>query len=566
MHPPRIGADTDLWGDYHQAPVFFDMYYEIYCDSSNLELLHTGQIYIDPFGVRDVSNFSWMEAETGPGAISYSWWVRMESLRHMLPFIRSTNDQHREVIREWFGKWYLQHNNAQEPNKAAWERMTSAIRSMVLVFYLTQVEAMSEPDESLLAQLRETLIDHQEFLADPKNFDTKSNHAMWEAIGLYELTRVFPNSDYELLALERLQFIVDKSVSAMGVHREHAAGYHFHFLKWLHEYTYYLKSMPNLSWPGLIGIEDKLQAMLRAAYFMQDHDGNIPAIGDTDRSRAEEPFALSTTTDDDGVYFDKEAGFAIYKDDAASGRARYVVFNIQNCTPELPYHYHDDALAVYFSCGGEVILGDQGRYEYAKSIERSYFVSSSAHNTVVPMRFLNFGTDQMRSGVGVSMRLVREPDWADDGDAIAFSAKLPRVSSSRANQMTRRILIPKTLPYIEVEDNISGAYPIVILWNIGPDVKSIQQHARTTDEHGLRTEFSLITQNDKEYLMSVSVSGPKKEDLFFPIDVREGTNDPMLGWYSPGYQQKLPSKVIIVQLHPSLRQPVTAVMRITAVE
>jgi hypothetical protein len=557
----QAGDRNESGNDYRAAPVFFEMFYKDYCDSSNLMLLPEGKIHIYPFGTRDISNFTWEDSLTAKGAKDFSWWVQMESLRHMLPFIRSANAEHRQIVQAWFDKWYESHKNSKMPNKADWYKVSAAMRAMVLVCYLSEVEKQVKTDETLIARLHETLIEHRDFLSKPENFDQKSNHGMWEAIGLFELTRAFPNSEHEELALERLQLIVNKSVSQMGLHKEHSVKYLFHFLDWLYQYTHYLKSLPNFSWSGLEDIKKTLNAMVDASYFMQDHKGNIPNIGDTDEEVVLDRFRLVNTTDADGVYFDSEAGFAVYKDNIESKMQRYIILNIQNQMHGFPYHYHDDAMALYYSYGGEVILGDQGRYDYSNTIERNYLNSQAAHNKVISTGSLYGRTGYTHAAKSRSYRLVTESNWLDEGDTISFSAKFTRFEP----RVTRKILIPKNAPHVKVVDYISGKFPVSLLWNIGPDVKSVSQRECTADENGIRYEWILKTKKKKQYLMSISASGQSADDEV-SMQIFEGSQDPMLGWYSPSYAKIEPSKTILLQFNPANPMVVEVISQVICVD
>jgi hypothetical protein len=569
---PVACADESLFGDYLNSPVFFEMFWEEYNDTTNFDLLPDGKIYLYPLGLRDLSNFSWVDSMVTKGNRDYSWFLRLGNMRYLVPFIKSSDPQHRSFLREWFEDWYKNHKNLHSPNKAAWDLMTTAVRSMVLTYYLKQLtlessldapKERSDEDQLLITHLLETLLDHQQHLAVPENFDERSNHGMWEAIGLFESTRIFPGEEIMELALARLMLIVDKSVSKQGLHMEHSTAYHYYFLDWLEKYVIYLKSLENFSWDDLQGLERRLQAMKDAAYFLQDHDGNMPAIGDTDKGRVPDRFLLETTTDEDGLCFDKNAGYAIYKDHTEFDLRRYLIFNIQNQNPDLPYHYHNDALAVYYNCMGEVILGDQGRFEYGHSPERTYFQSCFAHNTAVPARKIKKTNSDFGDSFYKRHRYVKKPVWEDKGNTISLSAEI----SNRLAGINRRVLIPKNEPNFMVEDFVTGSVPIAILWNIGYDVESIDRIEHSAKINGVDDYFEwiLVTANKKRYSMSISVNGQQNNEGA-SVDIYKGCEDPMLGWYAPSYLVKVPTTLIIVQVTPSHRNSFTVVTRLAEIE
>ncbi len=571
---PAAHADDGFFGDYLKTPVFFEMFAEDYCDSTNFDLLPDGEIYMYPLGIRDLSNFSWADSQLTKGERDYSWFLRMEDMKYLVPFIHSFDPEHRAFLRDWFEKWYEGHRNLQKPNSAAWDLMTTAIRSMVFTYYLKQLQlqyqsnpqgAPSEEDLTLISRLKDTLFDHQQHMAEPANFDHNSNHGMWEAIGLFESTRVFPSAQIEKLALERLILIVNKSVSDKGFHMEHSAAYHYYFLDWLQQYVAYLESLENFSWNGLQELNIKLQGMLEAAYFLQDHDGNMPAIGDTDQCRVLNRFRFETTTDEDGFCFDKEAGYAVYKDNGESDLRRYVIFNIQNKRPDLPYHYHDDVLAVYYNCKGEVILGDQGRFEYGYSPERSYFVSNAAHNAVIPAKALE--KNPKNEGYKTSARFrnifAKNLSFNNGGEEITFSGTL----SYKNWDIRRQVLILKSQPVLEVTDSITGSVPAVVLWNTGNDVESIDRIGSSEDatHDAFQFEWVLVTAKQRRYSMSISVNGQSSEGEF-AVDMYKGSEDPLLGWYAPAYLVKVPITLIAIRVTPASQSPVIVVTRVSAIE
>lgn len=573
--PPAAYADDGFFGDYLKSPVFYEMFWENYYDSTNFDLLPQGKIYLDPFGVRDLSGFSWVDPQITKGDRDYSWFLRVENMTYLICFIRSSDPKHRAFLRGWFEEWYEHHKNLQKPNRAAWDLMTAASRAMVLTYYLRQLQLQEHSDSldapsdgslRLVSHLKDTLFDHQQYLSEPKNFDGNSNHGLWEAMGLFETTRVFPGDQIRELALERLSLIVNKSVSETGFHMEHSTAYHFYFLEWLQQYVTYLTSLKDFSWEALQELDARRRMMLEASYFLQDHDGDMPVIGDTDEGKVPEQFRFETTSDEDGLRFDEAAGYAIYKDHRESELKRYVIFNIQSKQPDLPYHYHNDVLAVYYNCGGEVILGDQGRYEYGYSPERWYFVSSAAHNTAVPVSVIakNPANNDDRLA-SARFRYIYAKNFGCNADGQSFSFKA--ALSFNKWKIVRRVVIPKEQPVIEVEDALTGEVPAVILWNIGSDVERIDgiDTSANTASADNRFEWVLVTAKGRRYSMSVS-GDERLGEGEFTVEIYKGCEDPFLGWYSPAYLVKEPITVIAIRVMPAKRRPVKVITRLTSME
>ncbi len=551
-------CEKESLGDYHDSPVFFEMFFEEYADDSNLSLFVEGKLNVPPFGIRDIKDFSWV-AGTEQDLSSLLQWERFQ---YLLPFINSHDEVHREFAREWFEKWHHLHHEFKKPNRGAWDPMSAAIRAMVLVFYLKQEERENPRNEILISLVRQAIYDHQNFLSHENNFDYDSNHGMWEAVGLIETNRVFPNSEYMALGNERLFGLVKRSVSSKGIHKEHSPAYHFNFLQWLLEYIAYVNSLKSYSWTGMAELEKIGKAMMEASYFMQDHHGNVPMIGDTDESTVKNRFLIEETRDSEGVCFDKDAGFAIYKDPRDSRGKRYVIFNIQDKKPYLPHHFHNDVLAVYFNCDGEVIFSDQGRYTYDWTAERKYFVSPAAHNVIAPPAFLE-AAKASRGGRGL---LLATSPWSRiASDKVVFGANVfesyrmkdtlltTRRRTNRSQMrvaksaVRRRVTIPKEKSALIVEDVVGSGSPLALIWNIGQDVDRIEPLVSDTEGDGSSHEWRLITKKGKRFIMTIEVEGSLDEGGPLVESIRGGT-EPLFGWYAPRFQVKVPSSVIKISI------------------
>ena len=77
------------------------------------------------------------------------------------------------------------------PRQRWGEPMTWAYRAMVFVYYLKTELLRDNPDADVVGMLRGAILEHQEFLSQPGNFDNVSNHGLIDALGLFETTRVY---------------------------------------------------------------------------------------------------------------------------------------------------------------------------------------------------------------------------------------------------------------------------------------------------------------------------------------------------------------------------------------
>ena len=577
-------VESHARGGHHDSPVFFekfaDAYIELYSSRQNLTLLPGGKVHIPPFEIQELGEFTW---STGSNW-NLSWALRLEDFYYLLPMIQVYGDVHRKFLKNWFFEWDVLHQDYQKPNDGAWEYMTTGIRSMILVYLLKQEESRPSRDELFITNLRRSLREHQKFLLVESHFDHDSNHGMWEAIALVELDRVLPNREYKDIGLKRLLLLVGQSVSQPGIHLEHSPAYHFVFLSWLLDYIAYLTSIRDLDWDRLAELERISQTMLEASYFLQDHHGFIPVIGDSDELRVEDRFRVKETRDAGGLFFDKKSGYAVYKDRRKSRLRRYIVFNIQNKKPELPHHFHNDALAVYYNYDGEVILGDQGKYAYTGSDDRSYFTSCSAHNVMVPPSFLEPAAGLGSTAKSGGIILARDPWFRATGGRVVMGGQFrrnyriepqlpwklfekPRMDGEGGDRddpprkeqvagspimnytftVNRRVTIPEREPELTVEDVVGGDSEAVLVWNIGPDVSTLERLETAGPDAGRRYEWQLVTKKRKKFKLTVEIDGKVAENEVSLL-IKRGETSPIIGWYAPQFMKKVPAPVILLHL------------------
>ena len=524
------------------APLFYERFPNetVTRVGDELPLLRTGKVRLQHYEPVDVSRFEW-ERET---FTEYTWWMQMQELRFLLPAIASPAAADRRLARGWFLRWYAVHMTP-EPRTTGWgEPMTAAYRAMVLAYLLRTEENHADREESVMELMRETIRGHQRWLAQSKNFDPHSNHGFIDALGLFETTRIVPDSAASALALARLGEMMARAVSPHGLEKEHSAAYHFAVLRWLDQMAGYFASVPGVP-AGQVGTMKQYAArMRRAGYFLQDHEGRIPPIGDTDSVTVESfspAYRLREPAGKHDSIFDTESGYAIYKGPAATGDCRYVVFRTPTGGVEMKSHMHADALSVLFSLAGEWVLGDAGRYSYTVGPERDFCTSPSAHSALMPSP----------PGAGGYPRdmllLAREVRSHSDSRQVVWSASVAIGGATYA----RTVRIPTPGNSITVTDTL---LPVrqqrpepgesVMLWNLGDDVAEVRETGG-----GAKGEraWLLVTRKGQRVRLVVSASGPGKAGVVEARVVR-GQRDPMLGWYSPAQGILRPASTLFVRL------------------
>ena len=549
--PAATQADPAL-GNHLDSPVYYELNEEELLPSdANLDRLTDGLLTLRHFPAVEVSGFDWSR---GP-VDDFSWWVQVEELRFLLPFIDSDRPGHRELATRWFKSWYGSQALNPTANEARWgEPMSAAWRVMVLVYFLKVVEVAPRPDSDLAGLLRETIQIHQAYLAAPEHFADNSNHGLVESMALLETTRVFPDRDLERLGLERMLGVVDVSVSPQGVHMEHSPVYHFVFLHWLQRFTSYLDDLPHLDPEATGELRGYCGRMAEAAYYMYDHSGVIAQIGDSDSVSVEDrypEFVVEERRGRGAVLFDPESGYAVYKGDRKRGDKRYVVLANQTTAPDLHYHYHDDVLSVYYSHDGETILGDAGKYEYSYTNDRRYFTSPVAHNTVFPAQYVRTRRPKYSVFLADTTALVQ------DGRETSFFARAGHVSADVERTVRigtgSGIVVEDVLTWppvmSEAERRLYGTEKpqySAMVWNLGPAVAAIE---RTVSDTSGVYEWNVNAWSGRRYRLRIEIE-PGPAGARHTVEVLEGSRSPVMGWYSPAMFVKRRTPSILVMMRP----------------
>ncbi len=514
---PPLPRGADLF----QAPVYFERFHDKYAHHDDLPLLRAGKVRINLYQPVDVSSFDWTL-----GSSDYTWFMQMQELRFLLPLIGSERRGDRKLARSWLERWHNAHAGARVPAHKWGEPRTFAYRALVFVYYLKTERARPKPDADVVELLTQSLAVHQQFL-ERDSFDGKNNLGLIEALGLMETTRVYPNDAARTLAFERVRAMMRKLVSPLGSELENSPAYHFVVLNWLEEINAYLHDLPGAPADVVRDVESVASRMRAAAYFLSDHTGRVPQVGDTDSMSV--AAASDKPPNASAHFWDRIAGYAAFK---GVGRdRRYLLLRIPLPGARLTEHMHSDALGLWFSDDGEVILGDAGRYTYTRGALRDYFVSAAAHNTVLP-RF----APQERT----PSHVYRPVAWARDesrGNSARWWAVVEEVNQRSARQVTiadgsASIVVVDS---IETRGRAPHDAPATVLWNLGADV--IHLELAGTNEAGTWW-WNVVTRRGRQVRLSVTVHDYARARP--RVRALRGEESPMRAWYSPRWGVRRP--------------------------
>lgn len=188
-------------------------------------------------------------------------------------------------------------------------------------------------------------------------------------------------------------------------------------------------------------------------------------------------------------------------------------------------HGHADALAVEVRIDGVDVLADPGTYCYHGEPKwRSYFRGTRGHNTIEVD-----GRDQSVSGgpflwVEHAPTVMRSVFLADDAPQVSWSAEHHGYGAGGTGVVHRRTVeLDRVTRCVSITDELRGTdHPMVAAWHLGPDVDvTLEGNVACLSWPGGRAELVLPAQLAWELL--------------------RGSEDPVGGWYSPGFDRKVAS-------------------------
>ena len=198
-------------------------------------------------------------------------------------------------------------------------------------------------------------------------------------------------------------------------------------------------------------------------------------------------------------------------------------------------HAHADALSVEVRHDGTEILTDPGTYCYGSDpLFRQYFRSTVGHNTLEVL-----GRDQSTSGgptmwirhAGSRLTSIESSPDGDEGRWIAehygYRALRPPVTHRRTVEFHGQQRL------IEITDEIDGVGrpPVRLAFHLGPAVAA--------DLNGGLLTLRWQGRDGGEAAATMTLPSSLDWSL-----IRGGT-DPVLGWYSPAFGQKVPATDVI---------------------
>jgi hypothetical protein len=187
-------------------------------------------------------------------------------------------------------------------------------------------------------------------------------------------------------------------------------------------------------------------------------------------------------------------------------------------------HAHSDALSLEVRVGGVDILADPGTYCYhGEEVWRNYFRSTIAHNTVEVA-----GAEQSVWGGpflwlrGATGRVRR---YAVDGGTQLWEAEHDGYQAADT-PITHRRTAALAHGVLRVEDCLDNTAAVRLAWHLGPEV-------------------TVALDGSVARLTWPSGTAIAELPAALSWTTHHGGDDPLLGWYSPRFGQKLPITTLI---------------------
>lgn len=417
----------------------------------------------------------------------------------------------------------------------------------------------------------------------PPHFETAekgSNHLIGNLSALLTFSLAFPefkeSAQWKKISLGMLTDELSKQVYDDGVQYEQSAGYHRYVLEFC-LLPLMIMQLNNEEAPPVY--RQKVEKMAEFTLYMQQPNGFVQPASDADGARV---WNLNNADFNDhrsclaiaSVLFNRgdfrfSAGKKVEELLWFFGRKGFEKFiSIKDKTPELAKAFpqggyfisrdgwKEDSSWLFFDCGpvgmgdwndeddvgthghsdilnfdlvieGETFFTDLGSFTYTGSKEwHDYFRSSKAHNLA-----LVDGEDQSVLTRTWSMKMRAKPQdakWNFTENFDYFSGAHNGYRRLEDPVIVRReILFPREKKLMLIKDSLEGraTHLVEIFFHLYPGIEAIK--------HG---DGSILLRA-KTRQAQMKVYTPK--ELY--LNTCEGSKNPISGWYSPDYGQKVPS-------------------------
>ena len=433
----------------------------------------------------------------------------------------------REVLRSWCAGNPFQ----DPPSPFSWEQHSASFRTMVLAAAVAHLGS-----EQWLMEALET---HGSLLAD--HYEARGNHALNQHIGLLAAAKVLDRGDWMRQASRSIEQLLEESVDSEGVTNEQAVGYQHY------NYERYIEASRRIADAGLelSAVHDRVKLMPEFLAHATAPDGSFANLGDTEgpsRVIRGTPAEYAATCGEAGsppsqlqaVY---GAGFAFGRTGwGDSRRFSDEAFYSVRFGPARDFHGHADGGSVTLFAHGSPLIVDSGKYNYQHHDPyRVFFVSPQAHNVVACSRV---ATVPDTPTTLLASEHHSDWDYYHLRKQLFTQARWQRRIPGRLNRSVTRLISPRvawerkilfirTPGFMIIEDSIAAQRTVSCdqLWHLPPG---------SNPSGGESTVVTEMPEGNVLVAQLIDAPAPR---------LLEGETDPIQGWVSPRFGERLPAPV-----------------------
>ncbi|MCI8441099.1 MAG: hypothetical protein HFG27_01010 [Provencibacterium sp.] len=288
-------------------------------------------------------------------------------------------------------------------NPWVWDQHGTALRTEILIYYLTVAEEAGALKPDLEEMVLDILEEHGEFLSSADNYHRNHNHGVYEDRALIYLS-YFLNNDHKdtwlNLAKERVTEQWNFAFTSEMVNTENSFAYHLLGQGLFQGIADFLNTQ-NDSYGTFI--TSNLTEADNFTAWMLKPNGRSPLTGDSSESNCvdrwktgnqtlvyastlgelgEKPLERSRLFRESGYFSGREFWSS---EDSADGRTAFdqAVWTMFKSGYSSTGHKHaDDNSFILYAKGYDIFVGS-GLYGYVKDDARTYITSAKAHNSVI---------------------------------------------------------------------------------------------------------------------------------------------------------------------------------------
>jgi hypothetical protein len=380
----------------------------------------------------------------------------LNAVMSLLQAYASTGDQ-RYLDRAAFllHDWHLSNPRFGAPSVWSWNDHSTALRAVVFSCAASWLPVRG--------WLHDALLLHGRVLADRSFYVGVGNHALNQSLGLLEVGFAMRRRDWRVLAADRINQLVARSIDDQGVTDEQAVGYQaYNYLR----YSRALKRLRELGLGAAPGF-GRIRSMPGLLAHATLPDGTYEMLGDTDRGAAAAiPGTIAEYAATQGrlgrrpgdtaaVY---RAGYLFTRSGWGERRAFADETYLSLRWGAAPFiHGHADHGSVSLYGWGARLLVDPGKFTYDPNAWRRFFKDRRAHNVVV--------VDGSPWNDRASSPLLGKTRNATMVDATV------RMNGNAGVVHQRHVTWSRRLHYTLVEDQLQSGTARVYrqLWHLAPD-------------------------------------------------------------------------------------------------